>query len=389
MSKKESLRLHYLDGLRALASVYVVLFHAGACFTGSGGAPLPGFARLGLKAVSFGHDAVAVFIVLSGYCLMLPVARADGELKRGLASYVRRRAWRILPPYFATLLVSLLLLALLPILETPTKTIWQDTHPAFDPGALLSHVFVVHNWFPHYAYRINGPLWSVATEWQIYFVFPFLLLPLWRRFGAVAAVAGGALVGAALVWLAPRAAHTACSWYIGLFALGMSAAGIGFASRATERNARERLPWGAITLGLLGAVALGITVFIKRWFVWIPLSDALVGATTASALVYLTRHASAHDGGSSAPKPLALRVLEARPLVFLGQFSYSLYLTHLPIVALCYFLLHRLELAAGREWLLLVLLSLPLSVIVAYPFYWVFERRFVGAPPALFGKREA
>lgn len=379
---KGSLRLEYLDGLRAVAALYVVLFHAGVCFSPSI-AELPSWIRNVQRALSFGHDAVAVFIVLSGYCLMLPVARAEGQMTRGLPNYFARRAWRILPPYFATLIGTLSLLALVPILETPTKTIWDDTSPAFAAGAVVSHLLLVHNFFPDWAHRINGPLWSVATEWQIYFVFPFFLLPLWRRFGLLAALAGGFALGCSLIWVAPGAAHSANSWYVGLFALGMSAAGIGFASRVQESALRERAPWGLVTLGLLGAVGLGITVLIRRWFAVMPLSDTLVGAATASALVYLTRCAVRPAPG---PRPWVLRILESGPLVLVGSFSYSLYLTHLPIVALCYFGLQRYALPAGAQWSWLMLLSLPLSLLFSYGFFWIFERRFVGSPPAIFAK---
>src|SRR6185436_4953598 len=136
-------------------------------------------------------------------------------------NYFARRAWRILPPYFAALLASLLLIALVPVLETPTKTIWADSFPAFEFGPIASHLLLVHNLFPAYAQTINGPLWSVATEWQIYFFFPFVLLPIWRRFGAAATVLVAFAIGSALTWIVPSAAHAAASWYLGLFGLGM------------------------------------------------------------------------------------------------------------------------------------------------------------------------
>jgi peptidoglycan/LPS O-acetylase OafA/YrhL len=386
MTRKEALRLEYLDGLRAVAALYVLLFHAGVGFLDST-RPLHGFARNVQRALSYGHDAVAVFIVLSGYCLMLPVARAPvpGQLVRGIPNYIARRAWRILPPYFATLAGSLLLIAAMPVLETPTKTIWADSFPAFGFGPIVSHLLLIHNLSPAWATTINGPLWSVATEWQIYFFFPFLLLPIWRRFGAASTTLTAFALGAALTWLAPSAARSASSWYLGLFALGMCAAGIDFAARPAELWLRERVPWRFVALGLLAAVLCGVTVLIKYWFRFMPYSDALVGATTASALLYLTPHALRTEK----QHPLPLRILQSRPLVALGRFSYSLYLTHLPIVALCYFGLHPLGLSAEAEMASLILLSLPLSVLFSYAFFWVFERRFVGAPPAFFRLRRS
>src|SRR3954467_13615802 len=113
MTRSAALRLEYLDGLRAVAAVYVVLFHAGLGFVDAE-RPVQGIARTVQRGLSLGHDAVAVFIVLSGYCLMLPVTRSPiaGQLVRGIPHYIARRAWRILPPYFAALGGTLLLIAL-------------------------------------------------------------------------------------------------------------------------------------------------------------------------------------------------------------------------------------------------------------------------------------
>lgn len=385
MVRKNALRLEYLDGLRALAALYVVLFHA-ALFERLDPASLPPLAHNAARALSFGHDAVAVFIVLSGYCLMLPVARADGYIKRGLGSYFARRAFRILPPYYAALLGSLALLVVVPTLQASTHTIWDDSSPAFGFGPVGSHLLLIHNLFPRFANRINGPLWSVATEWQIYFFFPLFLLPIWRRFGALATVLVGFVVGCLPLAFAPATAYSANTWYLGLFALGMGAAGINFASRPSEHGLRTRAPLGLITLALLGACVVGTTVLIKFWFRVMPLSDALVGLATAAALTYLTRQALDTSAASRSP---ALRVLETPALVGLGRFSYSLYLTHLPVVALCYLALQRFALPPAQRMAALIAVSVPLSVAVAFAFFWVFERRFVGDPRAFFGRKTA
>src|SRR6185369_16490784 len=94
-------RLAHLDGLRAVAAGYVVMFHAVLGFTGS---ELTGPWRALRRVFAFGHEAVAIFIVLSGYCLMLPAARSHpARLTSTTGDFLRRRALRILPPYFAAL----------------------------------------------------------------------------------------------------------------------------------------------------------------------------------------------------------------------------------------------------------------------------------------------
>jgi peptidoglycan/LPS O-acetylase OafA/YrhL len=69
-----------------------------------------------------------------------------------------------------------------------------------------------------------------------------------------------------------------------------------------------------------------------------------------------------------------LRLLEARPMLALGHFSYSLYLTHLPVVALCYFALRPLALAPLPFSLLLLLTGSTAALVVARVFYLVVER---------------
>jgi peptidoglycan/LPS O-acetylase OafA/YrhL len=363
-------RLDHLDGLRALAALYVVLFHAGVCFSRG---PLPLWARSATRLLSFGHEAVAVFIVLSGYCLMLPAARAgDGQLAHGVRGYFARRAWRILPPYYAALLGSLALIALLPVLRPamPTGTIWDDTNPAFTTGAVVSHLLLVHNLSPDWVFRVNGPLWSVATEWQIYFFLPFVFLPLWRRSGPLATVLVAFGLGYLPLLVAPRMAHTALPWYLGLFALGMVAAAISCAPRPLEQRLR-RLPWGPIAKLLIGLCAVGGLVLARLWFRWKPITDALVGLATAALLV----HCVAGEG-----RARIVRLLSWPPLVQVGHFSYSLYLVHLPVVALCHFALLSLPLGPVAHLALLLAVTTPASLVVAYGFHLAVERHFLKPP---------
>jgi peptidoglycan/LPS O-acetylase OafA/YrhL len=365
-------RLDFLDGLRGAASLYVVLFHAAVGF--SSGEPA-GWVRGLRRLLSFGHEAVAIFIVLSGYCLMLPVARAGlGRLPRGLGDYFVRRARRILPPYYATLGASLGLIALVPALRSPapTGTIWDNTHPAFAAGPLLSHLALVHNVWPAWAMRINGPLWSVATEWQIYFFFPFVLLPAWRRAGMAGSLALAFAVGYGLTLLWPVPAVSAVSWYLALFALGMVAAGIGHAARPQERELRAAVPWGVLALVLALACAVGGLVFAQAWFLHKPRTDLLVGVATAALLVHCTRQVA--DGLQPGP---VVRLLHAPALVGLGHFSYSLYLSHLPVVALCFLAVRPLGLAPLPHMLAMLALSVPASLLVAYGFHRAVERRFM------------
>jgi peptidoglycan/LPS O-acetylase OafA/YrhL len=360
------LRLAYLDGMRALAALYVVAFHS---LLGFSRESLVGRYRFLRAVFGFGHEAVAVFIVLSGYCLMLPLVRERPEqLAPSFRAFVRRRALRILPPYFAALVGSLLVIyALAPLRSGNTGTIWDDSLPALELGPILSHVLLVHNWAPEFTHRINGPLWSVATEWQIYFFFPLLLLPVWRRFGMAGALGAAAFFGYGPLLFAPRAAESAVSWYLVLFTFGMSAAAVGFSSDE-RRPLNAAWPWNVIAAAswaLCGGFALGAATI---WFRFKPLSDVLVGFATAATLVYLTGRAA------SEPRGVPLRLLESKPLVAIGHFSYSLYLTHLPVVALLWFALAPLRASPLLAAWVLLGVSTFASLGVAYVFHRAIER---------------
>jgi peptidoglycan/LPS O-acetylase OafA/YrhL len=313
-------RLAHLDGLRGLAALYVVFFHV---WEASQAAGLPGGWAAATAWLGYGRAAVAVFIVISGYSLSLPLGRPGVDaLPGGVARFLVRRARRILPPYYACLVLSWLVVAAIPDgAHLWSAPVWL--RGAFDRDVVLSHLLVVHHLSPAWIWKINPPLWSIATEWTIYFVFPAVLIPAWRRGGVALAVAAGFLLGAlpgalpyrmSLWWAAP--------WYLGLFALGMAAAIV--VGRPELARLRERVPWGALSLG--GALAFVALLDWQRWVHWSQ--ETAVGVATASLLVAL---------GRNEPAPALERLrrfLGSGVAAELGRISYSLYLSHYPLVVL-------------------------------------------------------
>lgn len=368
-TKPPLLRLPALDGLRAVAAMYVVVFHSVLGFYEK---DLVGPWRVLKRACVYGHEAVAVFIVLSGFCLMLPVVRRDSRgLGVDFSRFVRRRARRILPPYYAALGLSLALLALVTGLQQRTQTTWDDSLPGLAVAPIAAHLLVVHNWVPSLAMQINGPLWSVATEWQIYFFFPLVLLPIWRRFGPGVALLAAAGLGYAPLLLWPGPAAKAAPWYLLLFGCGMLAAAISFSHEPRFTSLRGRRFWKPLSGGLWLSCLLLSNGAAWLWFGLKPLSDVLVGLATAALLVHLTACVT------EARPSRVLSVLESRPLQTVGSFSYSLYLTHLPIVALGYLALRHSGLAGPQQALLLLVLGLLASLAVARAFFGLVERRFL------------
>lgn len=380
------LRLHYLDGLRGLAALYVVLYHCytqvqHSLFTASS----PALAHLATHLLGFGHIAVAVFIVLSGYCLMLPVARsADGQMRGSVSGFFRRRAMRILPPYYAALLLCLLLIRVVPVLREPSSAIWGIALPAFTPSVIISHLLLVHNLSPNWIFKIDYPMWSVATEWQIYFLFPFLMLPVWRRFGIAALLAAVFAFWMAIHLLFHARFDGAGLHLASLFSFGMAGAIVGFSHKRSVISWRERLPWGVCTLVSFAALAGILSWRPELLEKHTSHVDLLAGFCATCLIVYCTKHLLT----DTASRPAVLAVMESGFAVGIGRFSYSLYLIHAPVLALCYAALRGQHLDPVVTLGLVILSGVPLSLLASYLFYLACERpllekRKVGSPAVI------
>ena len=364
-------RLEFLDGVRGLCALYVVFAHA-RLFTGYGvdaESYSPAFAALGY-AISFGNYAVTIFIVLSGFCLAIPVALSPARtLRGGFRNYMLRRARRILPPYYAALGLFLLLVTLLPVLQTPQGTAWDSKIPV-TWDALMAHLLLVHNLYPGWMFKLDGPMWSVATEWQIYFFFPLLLL-LWRRLNLAAAVGFALVLSLVPQLLLPsqlsfRWLHP---WFFGVFALGMAGAVVVFSPAAFWQRMRERLPWR--TLAWFGGALALASLVIGDSYLELPtyLNETLLGIGSCLILVHCAL--SEQAGRQTA----LLSFLNHRRVVFIGTFSYSLYLIHSPLLGLFNLLTLELPLTSDLRLLLMLLVALPLAVGASYLFYLLIERR--------------
>lgn len=367
----ERVRLDYLDGLRGLAACYVTGSHLyAALMFFSESVKLPAWLARVLGVFNIGQAAVDVFIVLSGYCLMIPIVRAGGALKGGFWGYIRRRATRILPPYYAALVGAIVVLEGL----IAFGYIEAGTRSHLQPGVLISHLLVVHNWSEAWIHEIDPPMWSVAVEWQIYFLLPLLLLPIWRRFGPWASVLVGFAVGLGPHFLLHGAGDFSFPWFIGLFALGMAAATLNFGSDERSRALQSKVPWGLISLvvwvGAYGFLALKRGFYRNHQF----LMDPIIGFATMALLVACTRYLR---GPRETPMPLVLRVLGSRLAVWLGEFSYSIYLMHYPLVVLLWQLLLPLPLSPVARAAVMYGLGFPVIVGAAYLFHLAFERRFM------------
>lgn len=369
----ETRRLHlgYLDGLRGNAALFVVLHHMWQFVITTCNLQRPPRWFSVFSVLKFGDQAVTVFIVLSGYCLMLPVAsRADSALAGGFSGFVARRARRILPPYYATLLLCVILLLAVPELARLGKTQWNFALPALGADNLALHALLVHNWSEPWRWKLNPPLWSVALEWQIYFVFAAVLLPLWRKLGAWWTLAAAVALGLSPILLGLGYGKP---WYLVSFALGMCAAAINFSPQLAQHAISKRVPWSAVA----AIFALASAPMLLASPPWLPVVviDLCVSVATGAFLVSATQQLAERREGWLMP------LFSNRWSLKLGEFSYSLYLIHYPLVALFCVSVWPLSTRAALGFLQLVLVCLPAVLLASFAFHLAFERPFLRKKP--------
>jgi peptidoglycan/LPS O-acetylase OafA/YrhL len=321
---KADTRLAGLDGLRGLACVLVFFYHLRWHARPAEGTPIElKIGALDLEPFLQRCDiGVGIFFVLSGLLLSLPFWRAilAGSARPAFGPYLWRRSCRIVPAYYAVLIVIYLLR--------------DGTYTFYGALDFLLHATFLHN-FADYSYLSVYPvLWTIGIEFQFYLLLPLLMASLawlWRKGGAalafVALFAGtwglDLAVRAALTSIAPSvpdrlladqnsmvAGGTIFS-YLKLFAFGIAGAW-----------AVLRWPWSRRTADLLCAMSLAGTVCLiafgeeAGWretsvFGW-PLNALVLGVLAASL----------------ASSQFFARVFSARWLTATGTISYGVYLWH-------------------------------------------------------------
>ena len=346
--------LAFLDGVRGIAALYVVFHHIWLT-------TYPAFpADTGPRWASWmlwGHLAVAVFIVVSGFSLALAPLRHGDRLARGFPNYIQRRAFRILPPYWVALLISV---------ATIAAFTGQFTGRGVSPEDIAVHALLLQDVVG--SQSPNGAFWSIAIEWQIYFLFPLILL-LWRRTGGPATMS---LVAGAVVASHLLGTHVAglsklldlTPQFLALFAFGVAGAHVLVAG-----GRWSRVNWIRVGLGLLVLTVVLLTIYppasVEAQFFWV---DLLAGAAAAALFA----------GMAQRPAGKASAALGGSAFRWLGQSSYSLYLIHLPVLGLVYWgVVVKLTDPNDMRFVLLLVIGLPTAVVASRGFWWLFERPFM------------
>ena len=301
----------FLDPLRAVAILLVMAYHALGASYGLEQLHWRRFLRdfadtppcfLPFLPFTFGWLGVAIFFAVSGFCIHLSYEKAKAK---SFKVFFVRRFFRIFPPYCVALCAFVFFFGAAAL----------HTEGISDAVQFFSHLLLVHNFDVRLHYGINPSFWSIATEVQLYLIYPLLLL-ISKRFGWNAALWGTGVLEVSL-----RIAASACPlpyWIIGSpfyywfsWAIGAKLADDHLNGRPLFLTQCPLWVWPAMTL---------LANFFRPFANFPFLFTALATAKCISH--FLSRPAL------PASQPRGLQALLAQ----VGVISYSVYLLHQPLL---------------------------------------------------------
>jgi peptidoglycan/LPS O-acetylase OafA/YrhL len=331
-----------LTGVRALAAIWVVAGHFSSTWLTL--CPALGFLKPLFYSATLGVD---LFFGLSGFILAHNYLEDFQKVSpKPYCRFLGMRLARLYPVHLFTLLVLVVGVILGRLAHFQFNAPERLHFPEF-----LQNVFLVHMWKPNVAPSWNGPAWSISAEWFAYLLFPFLSLAVVKVRSNKAAIAGVLLpllllLATLIVTFAHPLLRIACEFTAGVFLY-----------RLYQNNFAHHLNWSGIALGLM---------------------------VTIVALVYLMHN---HDPVAPLVVLFVFALSRAQtgiawvlslPLsVFIGEVSYSLYMTH-DVVRMALKKLIPVEPLIERHWSVrfgVMALYIVTILLVAIGTHWLVEIR--------------
>ncbi len=374
-------RLPVVDSLRGGAALWVVLFHLVEQF--------PQNSWNWLAPLRIGFLGVILFIVISGFCIHLSMLKMEGE--PGIwKKFWWRRLHRLYPTYLVAIAFSLLLAVAAGRPETLAS--WRGI------ADLFLHLLMLHNLFSFSVGGMNnGAFWSLGLEEQLYLLYPIYFL-VRKTISVIVALSLSAIVFLAWYLIAPKlhnidrylldlmalgGEHETSSifswwaWPFGLWftwCLGAHAADIHWRGAASKRKTNELF---ALVL-LASAVALSMardwahrnSVALSGTMAFVSGFDRLIFAFGCFALLKAISCRATPQSTKSKRSWCVPPVLHN-----LGKMSYSLYLTHVPVISLT----SRWASANNDGYLVAyrVCIQFALCMLAGIALYYFVERKFL------------
>lgn len=340
-----------IDGLRAVAVISVIVFHAFANV-------LPG-----------GFLGVDIFFVISGFLITSILLRETGQERFSLWSFYERRIRRLIPP-------------LIPVLVFTTACAWALFSPLSlieYSKSLLATLGYMANWFFYFdsgyfdAPSHSKPLlhmWSLGVEEQYYMFFPLLLMVFMPRVKLTNfLIVSLTLISLALSlhWSRNAADLAFYSTVSRFWELGIGSI---LATTLIPQNKNKSI---SDSFSVLGLLLIAISLFTGLHQQGVPFPSALP-ATVGTALVIW---------GTKDRSNLVTSLLSLPFLTYIGKISYSLYLWHWPVLVFAKYVFPQPSAA-------IILGAIGLSVLLSILSYHFIEgpvrqKKILGQPKKLVG----
>jgi len=346
-----------LDWARGLAVGWVFIFHSLA--------PASGYQRVDWNSqirnidfsasgllfalASFGVYGVAIFFAISGFCIQISFTRSK---TKSWINFFVRRSFRIFPPYWFWLSIFSMLAVSFPVSSQQVLIGWKN---------VFAHAAALQNLREPIVYSINPSFWSLAIEWQLYLLFPVLLLLAHKAGWKLALLITLMIEVVFRFWAAQNGLEFKpssftplnywFSWAIGAY--------VGESFARSELPSLKKLP-----------ISFCVIFTLALWM-WKPTSIFVFTSVSLTTAVWLVKQATNH----SLTKHDSHHGINARVLRCLGQLgvcSYSFYLIHQPVVMVAGRLLEPYpNLTPFTKIVILLMLAFPIYLIALVSFRWI------------------
>ena len=322
---------------------------------------------------NFGYLGVALFFVISGFCIHLRTARGlreTGEITLNWRDFWWRRFHRLYPPYFGMLVISMVLWVY--VYSRGGANIYPDRGAHWLVLDFISHLFMLHGFHPALDQGAGNPAyWTLAREEYLYLMYAGVLILIRRLYGIGKTTWLVILIGISSYLVSNALVPQDSPWH-----------------RLVSTS--PIFLWIQWTLGALAVEAYFGTVKLPRWCYWLPLfpvwfafgylcrtyAPPLEPAAWGMAFFTLLNYCVKKESKGEWPDSSLFKWLFSA-----GIFSYSMYLAH-PIIAAA----ARRVTPGGEQTSSLMYLFVDMFVVVCCIaagkiYYELVERHFLNTKP--------